>query len=242
MKKIVLLAGSLLLLSVLNAQSSAFGVKGGVTLGIQNWSGLEQDPLFKYHGIVFIESYNPEEPFAVFAQAGIHQKGSALRNRNYRNSNNEVFRAPAREFIFNNLSLTLGAKQKFPFSGEKLWYWMLGLRGDYTLSTNLDEYTDINLAIGYPIYPLDAEDLIRDFNYGITFGAGIDFPLADLIGVLLEFTVNPDLSYQYIQPSFSVNGAGGSTSTLDVPERRIRNLTFEVTLGFRFLRLVEYVD
>jgi hypothetical protein len=34
----------------------------------------------------------------------------------------------------------------------------------------------------------------------------------------------------------------GSGSTRTINERRIRNMVFEVTLGFRFLRLVEYVD
>lgn len=210
-------------------------------MGVQQWSGFEQDPLLKYHGILFIESYDAEEPFAVFAQAGFHQKGSAIRNRNYRDPNSQGFiRPPAREFIFNNLSLTLGAKQKFDLGAVNKWYWMLGVRGDYTLSTNLDEYTEINLL--YPIYPLDSDVFIRDFNYGITFGAGFDLPVADLIGINLEFTVNPDLSYQYIQPAVGnvVDPFTGNTRTIE--ERRIRNLTFEVSLGFRFLHLVEYID
>lgn len=209
-------------------------------MGLQQWSGFEQDPLLKYHGIAFIESYNPDEPFAVFAQAGFHQKGSAIRNRNAFDNFGNIFRAPSREFIFNNLSLTLGAKQKFPLSGLTQWYWLFGVRGDYTIDTNLDQYTDINLSVGYPLYPLDAKELIREFNYGIAFGAGLDFPLAELVGVLVEFTVNPDLSYQYIQPSFL--GKNSQGSPIEIGERRIRNLTFEVTLGFRFLRLVEYVD
>lgn len=241
MKKIWLLAIGLFFVSALNSQSSAFGLKGGITMGIQQWGGFEQDPLLKYHGIAFIESYNPDEPFAVFAQAGFHQKGSAIRNRNYRDPNSPGFvRPPAREFIFNNLSLTLGAKQKFPLSGATQWYWLFGVRGDYTLDTNLDEYNEINMF--YPIYPLDSDAFIRDFNYGITFGAGLDMPIADLIGVVLEFTVNPDLSYQYVQPAIGnvIDPYTGGTRTIN--ERRIRNLTFEVTLGFRFLRLVEYVD
>ncbi|MCB0632421.1 MAG: outer membrane beta-barrel protein [Saprospiraceae bacterium] len=241
MKKLLLLASGLLFLSALVAQSSAFGVKGGLTVGVQQWGGFEQDPLLKYHGIAFIESYDPDEPFAVFAQLGYHQKGSAIRNRNYRDLSGTGFiRPPAREFIFNNLSLTLGAKQKFPLSGSTQWYWLLGVRGDYTLDTNLDEYNEINLV--YPIYPLDSDLFIRDFNYGITFGAGIDFPIADLIGILLEFSVSPDLSYQYVQPAVGnvVDPYTGGTRVIN--ERRIRNMVFEVTLGFRFLRLVEYVD
>lgn len=241
MKKYYLLAFGLLLTGIASSQSSAFGVKGGITMGVQQWSGFEQDPLLKYHGILSIESYNPNEPFAVFAQAGFHQKGSAIRNRNYRDLNSTGFvRPPAREFIFNNLSLTLGAKQKFLLSGTTQWYWLLGIRGDYTVDTNLDDYNAINMV--YPIYPLDSDIFLRNFNYGITFGAGLDLPIAELLGITLEFSVNPDLSFQYIQPAIGnvIDPYTGGTRTIN--ERRIRNLTFEVTLGFRFLRLVEYVD
>lgn len=241
MRKLFLLGSYFLLANVLIAQSSAFGLKGGLTVGLQNWDGFEQDPLLRYHGIAFIESYSEEEPFAVFAQLGYHVKGSAIRNRNFRDPNQPgFFRPPAREFLFNNLSLSLGAKQKFALGNTSQWYYLFGIRGDYTLSTNLDEYNEINLL--YPIYPLDSDVFIRNFNYGIIFGTGIDLPIAELVGVLLEFSVNPDLSFQYMQPALGnvIDPYRGTTTT--IRERRIRNITFEVTLGFRFLRLVEYID
>ena len=66
----------------------AFGIKGGPTIGLQQWEGFEQDPLFKYHGIAFIESISEENAFGVFAQLGYHQKGS-MRRRTKGKSRNE---------------------------------------------------------------------------------------------------------------------------------------------------------
>ena len=227
------------------AQGFAWGVKGGVTIGIQNWSGFEMDPLFKYHGILHIESLSETDAFSLYSQVGIHQKGSAIRNRQVINQiNGQLFRPPAREFIFNNISLGLGAKQKFDFgsSGAKAYY-MLGIRGDYTIDTNLDIYTRfIELNPAYAIYPIDDTQFIREINYGLTIGGGIEFPLSDLIGTMIEFTINPDFSYQYEQPEISGVLDPWTGNTRSIPERRIRNLTLEITAGFRFLRKVEYID
>ncbi|MCB9267747.1 MAG: hypothetical protein H6558_22205 [Lewinellaceae bacterium] len=228
-----------------NAQGGfAFGIKGGPTIGIQQWEGFEQDPLFKYHGIVFIESITEGNAFGIFAQLGYHQKGSAIRNRNFLNISGQAFRPPAREFIFENLSLTGGAKQKFPFgSGDSKAYYALGVRLDYTINTNLDVYTRfIEANPAYAIYPIDDTKFIREINYGLTLGGGIEIPFSELVGTLIEFTVNPDFSYQYEQPEIPNVLDPYTGNTRSIPQRRIRNLTFELTVGFRFLRKVEYID
>ena len=63
-----------------------------------------------------------------------------------------------------------------------------------------------------------------------------------MIGMMLEFTVNPDFSIQYQQPPIPNVLDTYTNQTITIPERRIRNLTFEVTVGFRFLRRIEYID
>ena len=55
-KHILLLCFAALAAMSLTAQNSAFGIKGGPTLGVQKWNGFQQDPLIKYHAIAFIES------------------------------------------------------------------------------------------------------------------------------------------------------------------------------------------
>lgn len=224
-----------------------FGIKGGLTIGQQQWNSFERDPLLAYHGIVFIESLPESGRFSLLAQAGYHVKGSSIRSRNFVSGiSGNILRAPAETFEFYNVSLTLGAKQVFSFTptGGGLYY-LIGVRGDYTLDTNLDRYD----VLGDPsvnrlrlFYPIETYEFINRFNYGLTAGGGIQLLLSEFVGANLEFTVNPDFSVQYRQPAISniTNPFNGQPMTLQ--EREIRNLTFELTVGLRFLRKIIYVD
>jgi hypothetical protein len=227
----------------LGAQSYAFGIKGGLTIGTQQWEGFDQAPLFKYHGIAFIETADEDDNFALMAQLGYHLKGSSTRRRNVIGiGGNRAFTLPTEEFIFRNLSLSLAAKQKFAsLSGDARLYYMFGIRGDYTLSTNLSEYREINMR--FPVYPDDSEEVLRRWNYGAILGGGIELPVLDLVSTIIEFSINPDFSLQYQQPEINVNVNNEIYSgPLRIPQRSIRNLTFELTVGFRFLNRVEYID
>ncbi|MBI5914637.1 MAG: hypothetical protein HY842_04615 [Bacteroidetes bacterium] len=229
-----------LIINGLNAQGTAFGIKGGLTLGVQKWNGFDQDPLFKYHGILSAESIDETAQFSVFAQVGYHLKGSALRNRNFFDVNGNAYRPSAQEFIFKNISLTFGGKRKYDLSDRMKGYYLLGLRGDYTLGTNLDKYKAANEQNGGLFFPDNA--FVKDWNYGVTLGGGFEFALGELMGALLEFTVNPDFSYQYRQQAIPNVRDPYTGQNRTLPERTIRNITFEVTAGFRFLRKVEYID
>ncbi len=222
------------------AQGTAFGLKGGLTLGVQKWNGFDQDPLFKYHGAISAESLDETAQFSVFAQAGYHLKGSALRNQNFLDQNGNFFRLAAQEFIFKNASLVLGGKRKYNLSDVSRGYYLFGLRGDYTLGTNLDKYKEANSFNGGLFYPDNA--FVRKWNYGVTLGGGIEFDLGELVGTLLEITVNPDFSYQYRQPAIPNVRDPFTGQNRTIQERSIRNVTFEITAGFRLLRKVEYID
>jgi hypothetical protein len=225
----------------LSGQSTAFGLKGGLTMGLQKWNSFDQDPLLKYHGIAFVESGDETAQFAIFAQAGYHLKGSAIRNRNFFNPiNGNIYRPPAQQFIFKNVSLTLGAKRKYDIANATKAFYLFGLRGDYTLGTNLDEYKEINELNGGLFYPDDF--FVRKWNYGVTLGGGLEFAFGELIGAVLDFTINPDFSFQYKQPAIANVRDPYTGQNRTIAERTIRNITFEVTAGFRFLRKVEYID
>jgi hypothetical protein len=229
----------LLLTSPIFSQSSAFGIKGGMTLGIQQWNAFDRDPLFKYHGIVYVESYDEDNnENALFAQAGYHVKGSAIRNARFRLNNGNIGTFPTQEFRFHNASLTLGAKKKFDVNSMK-GYYLLGIRGDYNLFNNLDEYSDDNIIfLSYP-----QEQWVRRFTYGATVGGGFEFMFSELVGGVVELTVNPDLSRQYIQPPLDdVPDPLNPGNSRSISERRITNITLELTVGLRFLRIVEYID
>lgn len=210
-------------------------------MGIQQWNGIDQDPLFKYHGILFIESYDQEENLSsVFAQVGYHIKGSALRNTRFNLQNGNIYNLPAKEFQFRNISLILGAKKKFQLgAGLGRHYYLIGVRGDYTLNTNLSDYESAN-QIFSNFFPSD--NWVQRFTYGVTAGGGMELPFSDYIGGVLEFTVNPDLSKQYRQPPLTAPNPFRPNDPQQLGERLITNITLEVTLGIRFLRVVEYID
>ena len=249
--RILLFVSFLLLAGASQAQGTFYSLKGGLTIGTQQWNAFDRDPLIGYHGILAVESFPEEGQFSLFAQVGYHLKGSAIRQSLFGNPfNNSFVSFPSQRFEFHNLSLSVGAKQFVADVGTGKLYYLFGLRADYTMDTNLDEYERFveRNQITAGIYPLDvyfnSETLlgVRRFNYGFLAGGGLTFPFSEFVEGLVEFTVNPDFSLQYEQPAIPnvLDPITGQTRTL--PERRIRNLTFEITVGARFLRKVEYID
>ncbi len=249
MKKIFILLVILLCLAaqIVSAQSYAFGLKAGLCIGNQRWTGFgNRSLLYKPCGILFIETADEGNKFALFAQSGFHQKGSALRYfggsfNNPATGKLETYEGSRTEYVFNNLTLALGGKQKFDWNGYKLYY-LLGIRGDYTLKTNLPPST--NLQNFYTYTP--KSDYVNRFNYGMTVGGGTEFKISEYISGLLELSVNPDFSRQYYDPPYPnrriFDPSTGQFVIGTLPEQSIRNLTFEITLGIKFLRKIEYID
>ncbi len=50
------------LVFVLPAQSTRYGLKFGPSVGFQRWNYYQNDPLLKYHGNFWMESYQDDEP------------------------------------------------------------------------------------------------------------------------------------------------------------------------------------
>lgn len=222
------------------SQSTAFVPGAGLTLCTQRWdNSFDRDPLLKYHFVLGIESVNNEDDrSALLAQFGYHVKGSANRIRYFvPNGPNVVFKE---EFLFRNLSLLLAAKQKFDIGGNRKLFYAGGVRGEYTLSTNLKDLVDNNPFL-VTFYPQDA--FVRRWIFGISVGGGVEWMFRDLVGVQLNVWVHPDATLQYNQPPIpNVINPNFPGTTTTIPERRIRNVALEATLGLRLLRKVEYID
>ncbi len=230
LKNICLLSVYLLTATSSFSQSFWFGPKGAVSFNVQNWDGFERDPYFSINGDFFIETEDEYSRSSLYAQIGLHTRGSSTRV-NFFNGN-----AAVQSFQFDNLVLEVGAKQKLTDQINTGPYYLFGARAEYTLGTNLSEYVRFQSAF----YPID--DFVRKFNYGVTVGGGWEFEFSELIGGLIELTINPDLSNQYEQQAIQnvVNPFNNQTITL--PERKVRNLTFGIKFGLRFMRKVEYID
>ena len=222
----------------LPAQTTAYVIKSGLVLGSQKWdNSFDRQILAKYHAAIAIETVDEEEDKnALFVQLGYHVKGSATRYRFlYQGGGAETF---SQEFHFNNISLMVAAKQKKPFGTNQRLFYFGGIRGDYTLSTNIDNLVQPN-AYSYLIYPYIGG--VQRFIFGLSLGGGLEFKFGELLGGQIELSLNPDITPQYKQAAINnviIPGQGNTT----IPERRIKNTTLELSLGLRLLRKVVYED
>ena len=213
------------------SQSYAFGIKGGPSVAMQKWNGYQSDyPLIAYHGIAFIESAD-EVNYALFAELGYHVRGVAFRHRAGLNPyTGQTYEARTIKLMFNNIGLNLGGKKKFNLGSEdKKWYYLLGVRGEYNLSRELAYYNAF-------------EEYTNRFTYGVSVGAGLELPFSELIGSIIELRISPDLSKQvYIPPlpTFRDPYTGQERTSR---EQNISNITLELSVGIRFMHIIEYID
>lgn len=227
------------------AQDFGWGIKGGPTIGFQKWdTGSQRDALIAYHAMGFIESVPEGNAFSTFAQLGLHVRGGAVRTNSFNYVNpitGVITQSQSRtdRYEFNNVSLSLGAKQKFDMSFGK-YYYMLGVRGDFTISTNLEEYENRNTLFNTLYFPQD--QFVRKFNYGLIFGGGIERDFSEFITGIFEISVNPDLSKQYRQGPVEGVYNPYTMNNYNVPSREFSSVSLEVTVGIRFLTKVEYID
>lgn len=213
------------------SQSFWFGTKGGAAMNNQisgiEGGGSSGGSMFSFNGDIFVESYDEYKKGALYASLGHHTRGSALRFQSLQGFNNLL------SFRFNNLVLELGAKKAWDTNSEYSPYFILGIRGEYTIGTRLPQLSGLS--------PIMIPDYVCKINYGVTAGGGFEMYLSDMSNVFLEFTIMPDLSFQYDQPPlFGVSNPWFPNERLDLPIRRLRNLAIEAKVGIKFLRKVEY--
>lgn len=210
-------------------QSFWFGPKGGGGLAFQNWQNSQTNPLFAPNVDLFIESYSEENSGAVYASIGYHIRGSAIRAFDF---NGQLFSNQG--FKFRNLAAEVGWKKYLMKEWSSQPYFGFGIRGEYTLSNNLSDYS----RFANPFYP-DTE-LARKLMYGVTVAGGFEYTLTDFIRGFIEIGLMPDLSDQYFQPPLRNIIDPWTRQKIDLEERRIRNVTLEVKVGIKFLRKVIY--
>ncbi len=225
------------------AQSTAYVVQFGPTAGLQKWDNSSgREPLLQYHAALSMESINNEDNKSSFLmQLGYHVKGSATRYRFYNINSGAPGRTVSEQFKFNNISFLLGAKQRFKesASGNSRYFYFGAIRGDYTYSTNIDNLHSGTCNPGYYPFMLG----VQRWMAGFSVGGGMEFDFSELIGGQIQLSVNPDVTPQYRQnPIKDVIDTCFHGPSFDIPERRIRNTTVELSIGLRLLRKVILED
>ena len=232
-----------------SAQGFVWGAKGGLAIGNQRFNEggtFNNGLLFKYHGDLFIESAGENATSVIYAQAGYHIRGHARRFRsgqafNYQTQQFEATSGYTEEFLFNNLALILGFKKRGVLGSDNAFY-AIGLRGEYNLSNNLYDGSTASSGI-FSLY-VPTKEFVNKLNYGLSLSGGYEFPFTDLAGGFVEFSIHQDISRQYFQPMIPVNFTDpiSGSRISSIPEQSIRNLSFEITVGIKFLRKVVYTD
>lgn len=239
-KTILYLFLFLFLQNTSNAQSSSgfyWGVKSGMTVGTQKWNGSDRSPLLRYHGVLFVESAGNEKS-SFYAQAGYHIRGSAVRYSAYQDQSGVLRAGFTDGYQFRNVSISTGVKQKFAYKDNVKYFYGFGLRGEYTINTNLPKGDNV-----YSLYfPIDDPNTVRRFNGGMDFIGGFEMKFSDLIGGVLQFTLSPDVTKQYFSVPIPNVRDPYSGQSVTIPAQDIRNLSLEISLGIRFLRKVIYED
>ncbi len=233
---------AIIFLGETTAQSTAFVFKGGLSLGTQKWdNSLDREFLWRYHAALAAESINNDDDrLSIYAQFGYHVRGSSVRFQYYDLNSGILGRQFRQPFEFNNLSLQLGAKIRRPSSGNSQFFYSGGIRGDYNLSTNLDELQEIYVCNQSSI-PLESG--VQKWLFGLSIGAGVEWAFSELVGGQIELSLHPDITPQYRQEAVpNVIDPCNPGYSYTIPQRRIRNTTIELSFGLRLLRKVVYVD
>lgn len=222
----------LLLLSLpilLKSQSFYFGPALGPAANFQRWEESDNDPLISINADVFVESVAEETKSAFFAMLGYRTRGSSTI---FTNSFSGV-NISSYKYKFGNAVLELGAK-RYLNDNESRPYYMVGIRGEYTINTNLSEYDKFQT----PFFPNDA--FVNKLVYGFSFGGGFEKRINDFLNGFIQLSVSPDLNNQYYQAPLQNVPAPGGFGTISIPERRVKNTSVELKFGLKILRKVVY--
>lgn len=227
MKKLLFVIAFLAFLTQDGVAQYYVGVKGGIGLNMQRWNNFERDILFTPLIDVFSES-NDDPLNKLYASLGYHTRGSTVRGFGFNSYN---------PYKFNNLVLEVGGKRMMSTDKTYNGYYMLGLRAEYTLSTNLDQVGTTN------IYNLVSDVYVRKFNYGVTLGGGFEMAWGTNRVLFIEASVNPDLSKQYEQTeSLTIENPNPTPNPITtnpfitIQPQEVRNVSLEIKIGVKFAR------
>jgi hypothetical protein len=229
MRYLIIFALSLLgVFANLYAQGSytAYGIKGGTTIGFQNWNGQQRQALLEPlgNGSFFIET-SLDSSSSLLIETGYHKRGSAIWQREFTYNDpslgQRTIPATTYKSVFECANLQLAFRKNYLLEGFKT-YWLLGVRIEYMFRDSISFHSQLPI-VG-----------INTWLYGVTIGGGIEKRIAHSPAILqLELQAQPDFAKQIEQPAYSYyNQYSRTTETF--AEQKVINFTGEMTLGIKY--------
>lgn len=213
----------------LYGQGPAYVIAAGPALSNQKVSGFSREPFLRYHVVASIESTSDISPNSLYARLGYHIKGSAVNIRSFVDQDNIRREGSSYAMEFQNLSFTLGIKQRREL-GNKHYYYGFGIRGDYNVGTN------------FGLLFKGLEGAQNKFTYGVDVDLGLELPLSELISVIFEIGLSPDFAEQMFIPPQNTGYTYEDGSSVILPETKLTNVVIEARAGFRFWNKIIYTD
>lgn len=228
MKRIsILLILGCLIFTDLKAQDNAYGLIGGLTLGMQRWNGYERDVLLTWNGRAFYESILNDK-LSIVGELGLHNRGSGVLSQ-YRVQGSQDLITNYSKMEMSNLSFLAAAKQVYGLRENVEAYGKLGLRMEYTVADTFEIFEQYSEAI-------------QPFNYGVTFGGGFHFgPKDGPLQFVLDLQLSLDFSQQIYAPPAQIWNRY-TQQFQQFSEQKVNNLSFEISLGIRFVNKYYYED
>ncbi|MDF1697760.1 MAG: hypothetical protein P1U56_18075 [Saprospiraceae bacterium] len=226
MKRLLIVFAFIAFVAHENVAQHFLGIKGGIGLNMQQWNSYERDILFTPCIDVFAES-NDDELNKLYASIGYHTRGSTVRGFGFNSFN---------PYKFNNLVAEIGGKRMVTTDKKYNGYYMLGLRAEYTLFTNLEGQNN-------SIYNLVSDVYVRKFNYGVSVGGGFEMAYGENNILFVEMSVHPDLSKQYeqletltIENPNPIPSPFPQSQFITIVPQEVRNVALEIKVGIKFSR------
>ena len=206
------------------AQYGYWGFQASPGFSTQKWNNSSRDALLTIGGDFFMSIYGEnDETNVYYAKAGYHQRGSSVNISSFSGLVNNRLK-----YVFHNVTIGAGVQKHLTEKFNLPFYYLLGVRLEYTVATNLESFRKFNS----PFYP--HKNFVNKFNYGLDFGGGFVFHFLEGYDVFLELLISPDFSLQYEQdPIKNVINPYHPAQTIDLGKRQVRNLSFELSVGLR---------
>lgn len=210
------------------AQTTGYGIRGGVGLSSQRWQGGGQrDPLLTYHGDFILDSES-ESGNVYYLALGYHLRGSSLIFSRFVDQNGNTQPGGSFGMKFHNIGLEIGMK-KAKKSDEWKFLYGAGIRVEYNAKTQIE------------VFPEYSEFIVKT-TAGLTVHGSVEKNLNKFVVLGLEARVSPDVTRQIFVPPGTNYYDPITGGVRPGPGESIKNFGVEISLYLKLLQIVEYIE